>query len=569
MMTAAGNAWGTAALLPLPGDDLEGMGGGEAPTAEQRAASFKASATPDAQRLAAYFSVVKPLTPPVMRVIHRAMAPESGAAALAQVFLGGLLRPVGGAESHVGVDDIEYDFYRGLRELIAGNLTRSDFVSVNLTLHEFLQQQTGTSFDFFALLEDLGGTEQLPEAALPFVQAARDFARRFGGRGGRTRLQAPVESGLMGSLATPLVQGAGSTLSPPGNLTDFKNADSAIGWNALLSSFFDSAIAAQQVKLKGLSSQYFNPSKGSPTSPVVELPIKWPAFPRLLENSNLPLTEQLRQAELISGTFLGRMRHQDEYLEWFVTRDARTKKITRIDFTCEGPEYWDFLASTEPQVLLALYQKHVSRDVKMTDLVTNGQYNPLNVWNTRRGAMHLIQPSNSLNAEVRIAGDATILRKNADGSLKTEAQDLIDCARYGVAGRAGDPHIGSLINGLARDGFMISLRDPVGLYMSRPRLLGCATPDGNTVTQDWFKITRGSEDFILHGVFEAPAGSAFVVGDIAIGGVQLAFGGQIAKLIDMGLTGIAFGKWSIKNPAFACETGEGGPHRLDRSDTIA
>ncbi|MBK7614352.1 MAG: CHAT domain-containing protein [Burkholderiales bacterium] len=210
MMTAAGHAWGTAALLPLPGEDVDemdgglGAGGGDEPSADQRAASFRASAKPDAQRLAAYFSVVRPLTPPVMRVIQRAMSPESAAAALAQVFLGGLLRPVVAAESYSAMDDIEYDFYPGLRELLAGSLTRGDFVSVNLALHEYLQQQTGTSFDFFALLEDPGGTEQLPEAALPFVQASRDFARRFGGRGGRTAAQAPVESGPMGTLVINL-----------------------------------------------------------------------------------------------------------------------------------------------------------------------------------------------------------------------------------------------------------------------------------------------------------------------------------------------------------------------------
>jgi hypothetical protein len=234
-----------------------------------------------------------------------------------------------------------------------------------------------------------------------------------------------------------------------------------------------------------------------------------------------------------------------------VTRD-NAGKITRIDFTCEGPEYWEFLADNEPDVLLALYQKHISPDVKRSDLLTGKQYNPLNVWNTTRGAMHLIQPANSLNAEVRIAGDATILRKNPDGSLKTEAQDLIDCAGFGEAGRASDPHIGDLVNTLARDGYVISIKDPVGLYMSRPRLVGFTTPDQKPITQDWFKIARGSETHILRGVFQAPASSSFVVGDLLIGGVPLAFGGQVAKVIDMGLTGVAHGKGTVSNPAFPC-----------------
>jgi len=319
-----------------------------------------------------------------------------------------------------------------------------------------------------------------------------------------------------------------------------------------LSGLFDDAVQATQSHLKGLPSQFFNPAFGIPSSAPAELPIKWPGFPRLLENSNLPPQEQLRRAELITGTFIGRYQHQDEYLEWFVARDAPSQKITRIEFTCEGPEYWDFLATHEPNLLLDLYRKYVSPEVKAEDLIQAGQYNPLNIWNTRRGAMHLIQPSNSLNAEIRIAADATILRKNADGTLKTDAQDLINCAQYGVAGRASDPHIGDLVNGLARDGYVISIKDPVGLYMSRPRLVGCTTPDGKPVTQDWFQIARGSDAYILRGVFQAPQGSSFMVGDVMIGGVAVAFGGQIAKLIDMGLTGVAYGKGTIQDPAFPC-----------------
>ncbi|KVT31712.1 hypothetical protein WK51_26365 [Burkholderia ubonensis] len=355
------------------------------------------------------------------------------------------------------------------------------------------------------------------------------------------------------AAAAPPPLGTGIVLSAPGKLTDFTDDGAVSAWSAELSTFFDNAIEATRQYLKGLPSQFFNPARGVPNSTdTAELPIRWPGFPRLLENSNLSPTEQLRRAELISGTYLGRYQHQDEYLEWFVARDSVTKKIVRIDFTCEGPEYWEFLAEHEPATLLSLYQKHIDPAVKMSDLVVNSKYHALNVWNTRHGAMHLIQPNNSLSAEIRIAGDATILRKNPDGSLKAEAQDLINCARYGVAGRASDPHIGDLINGLARAGYLLSIKDPVGLYMSRPNLIGCTTPDGNAIDQAWFSVTRGSEDHILRGVFTAPPGSAFVAGDVSIAGVALAYGGQIAKLIQVGLTGVAYGKGSISNPAFPC-----------------
>lgn len=179
MVAAAGDAWAHAALLPLPAaDDTNPSPPAPEPDADTRVAAFRASATLEAQRLAAYFSVVRPLTPPVMRVIHQAMAPESGAAALAQVFLAGVLRRVREGESP---DDAVYDFHPGLRQRLEGGLTKAEFLQVNLALHDFLQQQSGTAFDFFALLEDREGSERLPEAAQPFVQMARSGARRFGG----------------------------------------------------------------------------------------------------------------------------------------------------------------------------------------------------------------------------------------------------------------------------------------------------------------------------------------------------------------------------------------------------
>ena len=88
---------------------------------------------------------------------------------------------------------------------------------------------------------------------------------------------------------------------------------------------------------------------------------------------------------------------QDEYCEWSVTRDPITRKITRVTFTCEGPEYWEVLAALNPDKVLDLYREFVSPTVKREDLFENGQYNPLNRFNnsTTYGAMHLIQPANT------------------------------------------------------------------------------------------------------------------------------------------------------------------------------
>src|SRR5205085_4182012 len=123
--------------------------------------------------------------------------------------------------------------------------------------------------------------------------------------------------------------------------------------------------------------------------------ISWPAFPRqvlAMHPGNKPAA--WAQAE---GTVSARSQFQDEYLEWNVVRNA-AGKITRVSFTCEGPEYWDFLAKADPNKLLALYKQLVNPahagEVKLSDLIVGNAYKRDNRFNREFGSVHLIQPNN-------------------------------------------------------------------------------------------------------------------------------------------------------------------------------
>jgi hypothetical protein len=184
MTAGAGHAWSSAALLPLPGGRAVARThrrDRNALSVDERVRQFRAIADRDAQLIAAYSAVVRPLTPPVLRVIHRAMVPDSSSVALAQVLLGGLLYPLATPEeARYHPDGVEYEFVDGLREALARTLTAQDIVKVNLALYGYLVQLSGASFDFTALLADTNGTERLPDAALPFVQFARHQLGRAG-----------------------------------------------------------------------------------------------------------------------------------------------------------------------------------------------------------------------------------------------------------------------------------------------------------------------------------------------------------------------------------------------------
>src|SRR4029077_14840566 len=135
------------------------------------------------------------------------------------------------------------------------------------------------------------------------------------------------------------------------------------------------------------------------------------------------------------------------YCEWFTHREAG--RITRIDFTSEGPEYWEHLG-TDQELCVSLYRKYLNppvsddelandlfwqHDVADTDRDTNtgevfrfirwkkNAYNPYNKWNTTHGAMHLTHPANTLRAEVNLASDATVLRKSGAGNLVNDIHE--------------------------------------------------------------------------------------------------------------------------------------------------
>jgi hypothetical protein len=258
---------------------------------------------------------------------------------------------------------------------------------------------------------------------------------------------------------------------------------------------------------------------------------------------------------------------QDEYCEWSVVRDPSSKKITRIDFTCENPEYWNTLWMIDPQRVADLYSQTLSWDapagqqvtVPVTDLylkdpvkgtvVTDPStgrpaYNPLNKWNSgpiavrgmgsnSGGAMHLTSTPNTLQTEMQLAGGATVQRQIGN----SQPQALICCSQYGQAYRNSDPHIGQSVNQVVGGQFtgtpsQVALANPSGLYIQVPDLSGFTLPSdpklpSGATAQDCWQIVRGSEqltdpvtglpfgatssspqttgNFVLHAVFQLPS----------------------------------------------------------------
>jgi hypothetical protein len=383
---------------------------------------------------------------------------------------------------------------------------------------------------------------------------------------------------------------------PPAFLNDYDGIPlQRQRWSDFVSGCFDVAISNEVPYVRGKAGaegrvQFYNPSSFDPGGPLLEQPIVWNAFPKELlraygRERALVEADRLRSLRSYRGTTGGTdnldttpYRPQVEYCEWHVTRDVDTGEIRRVTFTSEPPEYWQALYGValdtgngktvkfpgDQAKMLALYRSLVNDEVQLEDLhatediidqlgnvlVKKGEYNFYNKWNTTHGIVHLCAPPNSIEAEIELGADATVLYENSAGAPIVDAQALC-CAGYGGCDRNSDPTIGACVNSLARLGAFVTLPNPVGLYMDHIDISGWDGPAGVTIA-DCIKIVRGSPGMIERLVVELPPGSNYTVSDLTIGGEPIRYGGQIAECITVKLVGAAAQIGAVSNAPIAC-----------------
>jgi hypothetical protein len=370
--------------------------------------------------------------------------------------------------------------------------------------------------------------------------------------------------------------------SPPGNLSDF-NETLRQEWSDAVSVWFDDAIARQKDKLLDDDPcQYYNWLTTAPTGPTVNQAIVWNAFSgtqlrrwgrrnALIAADHMLALDQRWDSpgQLFGGGQWSNLfyRPQDEYCEWRVERNP-DGRIQQVVFTAEPPEYYQALCGDvisgnggtsvkftgDQDTLVKLYREYVSEDVELDDLLfpvdvcgtgpkdpsyRAGQYNPYNKWNTTHGLMHLNHPSNTLQAEITLGADATVLWSDDQGRTVADPETLIARAGYGGANRCSDPTIGASVNQLAALGYGITLDDPVGLYMDHLDMTGWTIGDGDQpVDPGWFEVKRGKPGMIERAVFTVPA-SEGTVSDVRIAGEPICYGGQLAERMTVKLVGVA------------------------------
>nr|WP_282558884.1 SAV_2336 N-terminal domain-related protein [Methylosinus sp. C49] len=152
----------------------------------ERVRRFAASASAPARQLAAYLAGA-PLSLPVMRLVQHLMMPSSRHAHLAEVLLGGLIRPMT-EETQADPDDVEYDFHDPLiRDLLREGQTAAEAMAVTARVLDavsaFVAGEAGRPRSFAAALADDSGSGPLalPIGGRPFARLGAEALRRYGG----------------------------------------------------------------------------------------------------------------------------------------------------------------------------------------------------------------------------------------------------------------------------------------------------------------------------------------------------------------------------------------------------
>ncbi|GAA2151013.1 hypothetical protein GCM10009760_45980 [Kitasatospora kazusensis] len=142
---------------------------------------FRAAASPQAYRLAAQLAAVAPVTVPVMRLVQAAGPQPADPVPLAEVFLGGLVRPVPGTGREPAHHRL-FDFPAVVKDRLLDDLPTAELVEVGHRVSRQLESLAGRSPDFPAWL--LGPADRPGDTAradgAPFAWAAGPLLRRLG-----------------------------------------------------------------------------------------------------------------------------------------------------------------------------------------------------------------------------------------------------------------------------------------------------------------------------------------------------------------------------------------------------
>ena len=208
MLAVRGESWARGVIFTtevLPDNEIENLT--EQLTPQERVQAFRITTSPVGRKLAGLLAAAPVITLPIVRLIQETMLPNCLQINVAEVFLGGLLKPLTKITPQTNPDEVQYGFMAGVKELLLESVP-TDYVidvisrvlqeKVGLSLQEFvaylrIRKQEGEEMGYFAtmtaeVLRYLGGSyaqmveglEESYEASLE-LKDVPDFRCQVGG----------------------------------------------------------------------------------------------------------------------------------------------------------------------------------------------------------------------------------------------------------------------------------------------------------------------------------------------------------------------------------------------------
>ncbi len=160
---------------------VEMSGNKETVSVEDRVNRYLSQASPLAQKLALYASVL-PINFHVIRVLQELKLPASSQIHLAEFFLGGLIKREVNEKKQVS-----FDFHDDVRDYFRNQLTATASYRLQELMSNFVSQNLNSSLDFQALIDNPNSTSGLflSKDEVAFVKLRADTLRKLGGDYGR------------------------------------------------------------------------------------------------------------------------------------------------------------------------------------------------------------------------------------------------------------------------------------------------------------------------------------------------------------------------------------------------
>jgi GTPase SAR1 family protein len=155
MLSGKGSTWTAGYVFkldPIParqGKDLFNLDVDRS-NPEQRVQAFRVTASPMARKLAGLLAAAPVISLPIVRLIQETLLKESQQVHVAEVFLGGLLKPLSEINPETNPNYVQYEFMDGVRELLADSVPSGYVLDVVDAVSKYVARKLGLSLAEFA-----------------------------------------------------------------------------------------------------------------------------------------------------------------------------------------------------------------------------------------------------------------------------------------------------------------------------------------------------------------------------------------------------------------------------------